>query len=154
MEEQRYVGFWMRTVATVIDTVIISVVLIVLLWAVYGSAYFTRPLPAPGDPLFQGTADFLIQVVLPLVLLFVFWKYRSATPGKMIIGAKIVDAETGNAPSGAQLTGRFFAYLISMIPLGFGFLWIAFDRRKQGWHDKLAKTAVVYSSSTNRPGSS
>ena len=150
MEQQRYVGFWMRTVATLIDTVIMALVLLVLLWAVYGNAYFTRPLPAPGDPLFQGSADFLIQVVLPLVLVFVFWKYRSATPGKMIIGAKIVDAETGRAPSGAQLVGRFFAYIVSMIPLGLGFLWIAFDRRKQGWHDKLAKTLVVYVSRQNK----
>jgi uncharacterized RDD family membrane protein YckC len=74
----------------------------------------------------------------------VFWRYRGATPGKMAIGAKIVDARTGGAPSTARLVLRFFAYLASMLPLGLGFLWIAFDRRKQGFHDKIARTAVIY----------
>jgi uncharacterized RDD family membrane protein YckC len=27
--------------------------------------------------------------------------------------------------------------------LGLGLLWVAFDRRKQGWHDKIANTVVV-----------
>ena len=33
--------------------------------------------------------------------------------------------------------------LISTIVLFIGFLWIAFDDKKQGWHDKLASTYVV-----------
>jgi uncharacterized RDD family membrane protein YckC len=32
---------------------------------------------------------------------------------------------------------------LSALPLGLGFVWIAFDRRKQGFHDKIAKTCVV-----------
>ncbi|MDG2018151.1 MAG: hypothetical protein P8J25_01765 [Porticoccaceae bacterium] len=24
-----------------------------------------------------------------------------------------------------------------------GIIWVAFDKRKQGWHDKLASTAVI-----------
>jgi uncharacterized RDD family membrane protein YckC len=24
-----------------------------------------------------------------------------------------------------------------------GFIWVGFDQRKQGWHDKLAKTVVI-----------
>jgi len=34
-------------------------------------------------------------------------------------------------------------YLISKLALYLGFIWIAFDRRKQGWHDKIAGTVVV-----------
>jgi len=41
------------------------------------------------------------------------------------------------------MIGRYFAYFISTIPLCLGFLWITFDRKKQGWHDKLAGTVVV-----------
>jgi uncharacterized RDD family membrane protein YckC len=41
------------------------------------------------------------------------------------------------------LIGRFFAYFVSIFPACLGFLWIAFDRRKQGWHDKIAGTVVV-----------
>jgi uncharacterized RDD family membrane protein YckC len=72
-----------------------------------------------------------------------FWMYRQATPGKMAISARIVDAQTGGRPSNAQLIGRYFAYYLSMLPFCLGFVWVAFDPRKQGWHDKLAGTVVV-----------
>ena len=61
----------------------------------------------------------------------------------MAIPAKIVDGQTGGKASTSQLVGRYFGYFISGIPLGLGIIWIAFDRRKQGWHDKLAGTVVV-----------
>jgi len=61
----------------------------------------------------------------------------------MIVRAKIVDARTGGKPSTGQLIGRYFGYYLSMIPLFLGFIWVAFDKRKQGWHDKLAGTVVI-----------
>ncbi len=45
--------------------------------------------------------------------------------------------------SNGQAIGRYLAYYVSSIPLGLGLLWVAFDRRKQGWHDKLAGTFVI-----------
>jgi len=65
----------------------------------------------------------------------------------MMLSLRIVDAETGNTPSVGQAVGRYFGYFLSAIVLCFGFYWIAFDRRKQGWHDKLAGTVVVRSKS-------
>ena len=61
----------------------------------------------------------------------------------MVISAKIVDAQTGEKPSLGQFIGRYFAYYVSTIPFGLGLIWVAFDRRKQGWHDKLAGTVVI-----------
>ncbi len=61
----------------------------------------------------------------------------------MLVSAKIVDAKTGQPASTGQLIGRYFAYIVSTLPLMLGFIWIAFDPRKQGWHDKLAGTIVV-----------
>jgi len=69
--------------------------------------------------------------------MLIFWKYRSATPVQDAGSAKIVDARTGGRPSFGQFLIRFFAYLVSTVPLGLGFVWIAFDPRKQRWHDKL-----------------
>ena len=40
-------------------------------------------------------------------------------------------------------TLSFGTNLLACIPLGLGLIWCAFDSRKQGWHDKLAKTVVV-----------
>ena len=42
-----------------------------------------------------------------------------------------------------QLIGRYFGYLLSVIPFGLGLLWVAFDKKKQGWHDKMSGTIVV-----------
>ena len=120
---QEYAGFWIRVVASIIDSVLILLVTMPILLGIYGMAYLE------STTLVAGTWD--------------FWIYRSATPGKMIVRAKIVDAKTGEKPSTGQLIGRYFGYYVSMIPLFLGFIWVAFDKRKQGWHDKLAGTVVV-----------
>lgn len=133
-----YVGFWKRTVASFIDTVIVIVVTAPLLYAVYGKAYFSEERMG-----FAGVTDAVLQILLPPLFALLFWKFRGATPGKMLVAARIVDERTLGQPSNGQLIGRYFAYLLSAIPLGLGFFWIAFDRRKQGWHDKLAKTVVI-----------
>ncbi len=39
---------------------------------------------------------------------------------------------------------RYLAYFVSLVPLGLGYLWVALDKRKQGWHDKIAGTVVIY----------
>ena len=85
-----------------------------------------------------------LALLLPALAVILFWRFYGATPGKLVLAAKIVDARTGAAPSTGRLVGRCFAYLISAIPLFLGFAWIAIDRRGQGWHDKIAGTLVVY----------
>ena len=138
VQKMEYVGFWKRVLASLIDTLIIVIVTLPLLWAFYGSAYFT------SDKTVHGIADVLISYVLPALFVIVFWHFKSATPGKMAIGARIVDATTGKPPSTGQLIGRYFAYFVSIIPLCLGLIWVGIDRRKQGWHDKLANTVVIY----------
>lgn len=136
--ELRYAGFWIRVWASLIDTALILVIIVPVLWFAYGADYFLNPGGVTG-----GILDFLLNWVFPAIAIILFWIYRSATPGKMAIGARIVDARTGGKPSNGQLVGRYFAYLVSTIPLGLGLIWVGLDRRKQGWHDKLANTVVV-----------
>jgi uncharacterized RDD family membrane protein YckC len=135
-----YVGFWKRFVAVVIDTLILLIVIVPALIAIYGREYLARA----QDSAFAGFWDFLLQVVLPAVAVILFWRYRGATPGKMAISARIVDAQTGGRPATGKLVLRYFAYLASTLPLLLGFVWIAIDRRKQGFHDKIANTLVIY----------
>jgi uncharacterized RDD family membrane protein YckC len=139
MNEQsvEYVGFWPRVGASIIDTILALIVCLPLVYMVYGRDYWT------SIKLVQGPADFLITWVAPAVAVILFWIYRQATPGKMLIHAKIVDAKTGGKPSTGQLIGRYLAYYVSTFPLLLGFVWVAFDARKQGWHDKLAGTLVI-----------
>lgn len=136
-DELEYVGFWARTGATLIDSVLIAAIVLPILTAFYGEAYWA------STALIVGPMDFLVSWVLPAVAVIVFWVSKQATPGKMAVSAKIFDARTGNAASTGQLIGRYLAYYVSLIPLGLGYIWVAFDARKQGWHDKLAGTVVV-----------
>lgn len=132
-----YVGFWPRVGAALIDTLLLGMISWPLLTAIYGRSYWS------SDAFIKGPADFLLSWVFPAVAVIAFWMAKQATPGKMAISARIVDAETGNAPSTGQLIGRYLGYFAAMLPLFVGIIWVAFDRRKQGWHDKLAGTVVV-----------
>lgn len=133
----QYAGFWVRVWASLIDVVLLMIILVPLLLRIYGSEYLS------SEKLVHGPLDFLLSWVVPAIAVILFWIYKQATPGKMAVGVKIVDARTGEPPSTAQCIGRYIAYYISLLPLLFGYLWVAFDRRKQGWHDKLAGTVVV-----------
>ena len=134
----KYVGFWMRTWAFMLDTILILLVIMPLGWMIYGDEYF-----AESTEVYADSTDMLLSSFFPAIVVIFFWHYKSATPGKMVISARIVDARTGNKPSTGQFIGRYFAYILSSLPFGLGFLWVAWDRRKQGWHDKLASTVVV-----------
>jgi uncharacterized RDD family membrane protein YckC len=138
-EDLEYVGFWARVGAALIDSVLVLIVTVPLLVAIYGRAYFG----GQQKGFIAGPADFLISWVAPAVAAIAFWLYMQATPGKMAVSARVVDASTGNTLSVGQSVGRYLAYFVSILPLGIGLLWVAFDSRKQGWHDKLAGTVVV-----------
>ena len=139
--DPKYVGFWARCVAYIIDILILTVITVPLVIGIYGLEQYARKPPGQA---FLGFWDFMLQIVFPAAAVILLWKYRGATPGKMALSARIVDAQTGGAPSTGRLVARYFAYIVSTLPLLLGFIWIAFDRRKQGWHDKIAGTVVVY----------
>ena len=139
--EYEYAGFWIRVWASLIDTVLLLLIITPIIGALYG---WTDTIDLQLDSEFQPVR-FAVTYLLPAIAVLVFWRYRSATPGKMVIGARIVDATTGEAPSIGQLIGRYLGYYVSAIPLCLGLFWVAIDRRKQGWHDKLANTVVIRS---------
>jgi uncharacterized RDD family membrane protein YckC len=139
--QPEYVGFWARVGASIIDTILLLIVCIPLVTWYYGSSYWL----GAGGWFIVGPMDFLINWIFPAVAVILFWMYRQATPGKMAIGAKIVDAKTGGRCTTGQLIGRYLAYYISTLALMLGFIWVGIDPKKQGFHDKLAGTVVVRS---------
>ncbi len=134
-----YVGFWSRVGAAILDALLILLITFPPLISIYGWEYFD----SERTSFIAGPADLLISWVLPFVVTVLFWVWRQATPGKMVVSAHIVDAKTGGTISVGQAMGRYIAYFLSMLPLGLGIFWVAFDPRKQGWHDKIAGTIVV-----------
>ncbi len=87
---------------------------------------------------------FLIQLFIVGVVFIILWHYKSTSPGKALLGLKIVDAETLKPLSYAQSFLRFIGYFISIIPFMFGFTMIMFSKKKQGLHDKIARSLVIY----------
>ena len=136
-DDLEYVGFWARVGAALIDSALIFIIIAPLITLYYGASYWTS-----GQTV-HGVIDILLSWIFPAVAIIAFWIAKQATPGKMAISARIVDARSGDAPSRWQYVGRYLGYFVSTIPFFLGLLWVAFDRRKQGWHDKLAGTVVV-----------
>jgi uncharacterized RDD family membrane protein YckC len=118
-----YVGFGRRLAAMAIDALLVFVMI--------------------GPLALFGIGGFFVEALIPAIAVLLFWRRYGATPGKMAVAAKIVDARTGGAPSSMSLVKRYAGYLVSMLPFFLGFAWIAIDRRKQGWHDKIAGTLVI-----------
>jgi uncharacterized RDD family membrane protein YckC len=123
-----YVGFWQRLAAFLIDWLVVFVIYGPIVIVAFGTGYFSLAMPRYWD-----AATGLVIALGTLLA----WCYQGATPGKIAVAARLVDAETRGSPSTARLVVRLFAYGVSALPLYPGFLWIAFDRRKQGWHDKI-----------------
>lgn len=132
-----YVGFWQRVLASLVDTALVVLITVPLMYFAYGEIY------PQTDTFVMGPMDVLINYALPFIGVILFWVYKSATPGKMVIKAQIVDAQTWCKPSAKQSVIRYLGYFVSTIPLGLGLMWVGWDKRKQGWHDKLAGTVVI-----------
>jgi uncharacterized RDD family membrane protein YckC len=129
-----YVGFWARALAGCIDLLAGAVVIALVAQLVDPHHRTARE---------KGLMQFTLEYVLPAVAILAFWFTRGATPGKMVISAVIVDEKTLAMPTRRQLVLRYFGYYVSTIVLCLGYVWIAFDARKQAWHDKIAGTVVV-----------
>ncbi|WP_338473842.1 RDD family protein [Pseudomonas sp. MS646] len=90
-----------------------------------------------GDPL------------LSTVLLFVlfgffakFWTHNGQTLGMQVWCIRVQNAD-GTAISLWQALLRFVVSIASWLPLGLGFIWALFDKRKRSWHDIYSDTQLV-----------
>ena len=132
-----YAGFWMRFGASLVDSIIILLVTLPFLFLIYGDFFLTP------ESSVQSGLDIIISYVMPCVATILFWVYKSATPGKMMFKLAVVDAVTGQKPVVKQSILRYIGYIVATIPFGLGMLWVCWDSKKQGWHDKMANTVVI-----------
>ena len=137
IEKRQYAGFWLRVLASLIDALLLLLIIIPLLTIIYGSSYWL------GEQWFHGFWDVSLNYIFPLVATLWFWKKFMATPGKMILKLRVVDEVTGDSLTIKQSLVRYFGYILSFLPLCLGFLWVAFDKNKQGFHDKLAGSVII-----------
>ncbi len=141
MTETRYGGFWRRAVAFLIDNVLLNTAAtLVMMIGLIAVGVEADPIDTGTGPLFvayYGTAG--------LMNLFYFTYFHGTTGqtvGKRILGLRVVRLSGEPMTLGAAFL-RWVGYIVSGLVFYLGFLWIAFDARKQGWHDKIAGTCVV-----------
>lgn len=145
---QRFGGFWRRGCAFLLDQAILQILLAVSL--TLAEWLLSRPLlhsPLSLRSLLagEGTATVLTNGLGLLMSLLYFTSFHGSigqTPGKKMLGLMVVRQTRDRMTWGVAFL-RWAGYLVSAIPLGLGFLWIAVDRKKQGWHDKIAGTLVI-----------
>ena len=87
-------------------------------------------------------------LVLPVAIAYIvvyFWlvSTRGQSPGKLALGIKIVKADGGSLGLGGALLREIIGKFISSLIIYLGYIWILFDDKRQGWHDKIASTYVV-----------
>ncbi len=137
----RYGGFWRRFWAYMLDEIVLDFVSIF----VYGAAIVIVRYVSPEieDPV---KALLIPQIAANTIIKAFYFIYfhglTGQTVGKLALGIKVVKRD-GDTIGFARATVRYFSSIISMLCVGLGFVWIVFDDRKQGWHDKMAGSFVV-----------
>lgn len=128
--QKEYGAFWPRFAAYFIDLALMLVILIILM--VLFGIYWGQD--------WDSVVNFFALIIYHTFFLSLY----SSTPGKMLYGLRVINEKTGNKLSFGRALKRSLSYFISSIFFGFGFLKIAFDKKKhKGWHDSLASTVVL-----------
>lgn len=126
-------SFPIRALAHLIDIIFITV-------------FVTLPLEMYiKESLITGSKAAILNSVTQLFLLALtvfFWIKLKGTPGKILLKICVVN-EDGKQLKLGQSVVRYFAYIVSLLPLGFGFLWALIDKDGRCWHDLISKSYVV-----------
>jgi len=138
-------GFWIRAMAYLIDTIILDFLsLMLMLVGMLAMALGPSGLQAMDEGRIMGllVPYYLFSTMVTIVYFTYFHGSVGQTPGKMLCGLKVV--RTNGEPLGyGRALLRWAGYLPSGFFFGLGFLWIAWDRHKQAWHDKITGTHVI-----------
>lgn len=144
-----YGDFWPRFRAKFVDGfihfVMGAIINVGLALALFDSAnYFAAPARFVGTPQllkFQVLSN-LISVLLGVAYAWFFLSRYSATPGKMLLGLKVVRAD-GSALSTGRIIGRHFAEWLSSLTLVIGYVIAASDAERRTLHDRICDTRVI-----------
>jgi uncharacterized RDD family membrane protein YckC len=147
----KFAGFWRRLVAFMIDSTIVIIIFFVLC-VIATLAFFFGAMSADNSALLNDLANpegfsaviLLIMssfVVINIAYFTYFHGATGRTPGKMLLGLQVYCTEGTPVSFGIAFL-RAVGYFVSSI-FYLGFIWAAFDQKKQAWHDKIAGTVVI-----------
>ncbi len=143
-----YAGFWVRLAALIIDIIILGLTNWVIngVWGVASGVGWMSGSVEDPFAVMTGAGWILNSLIIFLLVVgyfICFWGWRGQTPGKMALRVRIVRFD-GSRIGWGGATMRFLGYIISVLLCLIGLIWVAFDSRRQGLHDKIADTFVIH----------
>ncbi len=147
MSAVRYGGFWMRALALFIDGLIMGVVTVpvaVLVVLGMGGMHFDPQNPDIGKILGLEAVIGVFGLAVGLCYQAYFVSKKGGTPGKLVLGLRIINAADGSNLTPGKAIGRYFCYFIDSIVLYIGYIIAAFDSEKRALHDHICGTRVIY----------
>ncbi len=132
----KYAGFWIRFLALMVDSLIVTIVLIPLsiVWAV--SSVFMGEL--------GGIVSQIFSLIGPWLYYILFTHYKGATPGKMFFGLTVKSDTFQNLSIGRIIIRETIGKIISTLILLIGYIMAAFTEKKQTLHDMMVHSVVIY----------
>jgi len=130
-------GFGVRVLAYLVDGVILSF---------FGGAFPYLVLPNyysnTGQQVTSVTSG---SVAVSFIYFVIFWSWLGGgrTLGMRLLGLRVLREQSMAPPGIIAAVVRWIGLWISFAVCFVGVIWVAFDSRHQGWHDKLARTLVV-----------
>lgn len=159
--QDHHAGFVSRAIAFLIDLLVMSVAVFAVIALTQSALGFFTLYGLVGQRVVDSAAFrsvvvagmALVSAVIAVGYPVGFWVLLGQTPGKSLMGVRIARV-TGQPLTLKRALIRYIGYWLSAIPLGLGFLWVLVDDHRQGWHDKLAGTYVLYESRSpfSQPG--
>ena len=136
-------GFWIRAVAAIIDSFLVSLLEFVCsLLLALAAGLVGGSLNQQGQAMMAIVTGLFAAVIAVFYYVF-FTGYGGQTPGKMALRIKVIRTDGSAVSYGRAFLREVPGKFLSGILLGIGYLMVAFDRQKQGLHDKIANTYVI-----------
>jgi uncharacterized RDD family membrane protein YckC len=134
-----------RLLAVILDSALFYITLLPLMYVLFGPDYFNNGAETSPHKLLSGLGllHVMLDGVLPIVVILFCWTRWGATPGKFLMGLRVVDVVSGGPITLGQSIRRLLGYLVGFLTLYIGFAWAIWDKRCRGWQDYLAGTQVV-----------
>lgn len=140
-----YAGFWMRCAAKMVDGLVLYGPALLVERAVVG-LYFNGVTPDILTDWMGWLRMVSLAAPVNLVIAIAYSVYFitrfEATPGKRLLGLRVVRSDGGRVGA-ARVMGRYFAEQLSAIVFLAGYVMSAFDEEKRTLHDYLCDTRVV-----------
>jgi len=144
MKGHKPAGFWIRFLAAFIDGILTSIIAWIVAVLINDQNYFNNLNFSSGNPSFYTTSEVLSNLIYGVVFIIIFTaSHFRGSPGKLICRIQVLNPDMTQI-SIPKSIGRYFARILSTIPLLIGFMMAGWNREKKALHDIIASTRVVY----------